>query len=162
MDGQGKYAVLARGEAQLFTRLPRAGYRENIWDVAAGRLRGMHACAWAWACARAWACKMRACAGALLVEEAGGRVSDLEGLPLDFSRGAPPRPLPDRTHSLQSLRQCSPGRCAVGVAMHAQPATLYIPGAQLAENVRGVVATNGGAFHDEVLQALRDAPDDCE
>ena len=30
------------------------------------------------------------CAGALLVEEAGGRVSDLEGLPLDFSRGAPP------------------------------------------------------------------------
>ena len=41
MDGQGKYAVLARGEAQLFTRLPRAGYRENIWDVAAGRLRGM-------------------------------------------------------------------------------------------------------------------------
>ena len=53
-------------------------------------------------------------------------------------------------------------RAAVGVAMHAQPATLYIPGAQLAENVRGVVATNGGAFHDEVLQALRDAPDDCE
>lgn len=94
MDGQGKYAVLARGEAQLFTRLPRAGYRENIWDVAAG---------------------------ALLVEEAGGRVSDLEGMPLDFSRGA-----------------------------------------QLGENVRGVVATNGGAFHDDVLQALRDAPDDCE
>jgi len=91
MDGQGKYAVLARGEAQLFTRLPRAGYRENIWDVAAG---------------------------ALLVEEAGGRVSDLDGMPLDFSRGA-----------------------------------------QLGENVRGVVATNGGAFHDDVLQALRDAPD---
>ena len=109
MDGQGKYAVLARGEAQLFTRLPRAGYRENIWDVAAGRLRGMHTCALA--CARAWACKMRACAGALLVEEAGGRVSDLEGLPLDFSRGAPPRPLPDRTHLLERLRQCSPGCC---------------------------------------------------
>ena len=59
MDGQGKYAVLARGEAQLFTRLPRAGYRENIWDVAAGRPRGMHTCAWA--CARACACNMRAC-----------------------------------------------------------------------------------------------------
>ena len=59
MDGQGKDAVLARGEALLFTRLPRAGYRENIWDVAAGRLRGMHTCALA--CARAWACKMRAC-----------------------------------------------------------------------------------------------------
>ena len=51
---------------------------------------------------------------------------------------------------------------AVGVAMYAQPATLCLPGAQLGENVRGVVATNGGAFHDDVLQALRDAPDDCE
>ena len=49
---------------------------------------------------------------------------------------------------------------AVGLAIDAQPATLCIPGAQLGENVRGVVATNGGAFHDEVLQALRDAPDD--
>ena len=49
------------------------------------------------------------CAGALLVEEAGGRVSDLDGLPLDFSRGAQPRPLPDRTHLLERLRQCSPG-----------------------------------------------------
>jgi len=28
--------------------------------------------------------------------------------------------------------------------------------------VRGVVATNGGALRDDVLQALRDAPDDCE
>jgi hypothetical protein len=24
------------------------------------------------------------------------------------------------------------------------------------------VATNGGAFHDDALQSLRDAPDDCE
>ena len=39
------------------------------------------------------------CAGALLVEEAGGRVSDLEGLPLDFSRGAPP-PTSTRPHAL--------------------------------------------------------------
>ena len=101
---------------------------------------------------------MRACAGALLVEEAGGRVSDLEGLPLDFSRGAPP-PTSTRPHVL--TREAA-AMAAVGVAMHAQPATLYIPGAQLAENVRGVVATNGGAFHDEILQALRDAPDDCE
>ena len=98
------------------------------------------------------------CAGALLVEEAGGRVSDLEGLPLDFSRGAPP-PTSTRPHAL--TREAA-AMAAVGVAMHAQPATLCIPGAQLGENVRGVVATNGGALHDEVLQALRDAPDDCE
>ena len=53
MDGQGKYAVLARGEAQLFTRLPRAGYRENIWDVAAGMHihAPAHACDFACACA---------------------------------------------------------------------------------------------------------------
>ena len=59
MDGQGKYAVLARGEAQLFTRLPRAGYRENIWDVAAG----VHIYACACACtshARACACACHA------------------------------------------------------------------------------------------------------
>ena len=61
LDGQTKYAVLARGEAQVFTRLPRAGYMENIWDHAAG---------------------------ALLMEEAGGRVSDLNGDALDFSQGA--------------------------------------------------------------------------
>ena len=49
---------------------------------------------------------------------------------------------------------------AAVVAIDGQPTTLCILGAQLGENVRGVVATNGGAFHDEVLQALRDAPDD--
>ena len=102
---------------------------------------------------------MRACAGALLVEEAGGRVSDLDGRPLDFSRGAQPRPLPDRAHLREAVTMFTQ---AVGVAMYAQPAILCIPGAQLGENVRGVVATNGGAFHDDVLQALRDAPDDCE
>ena len=60
MDGQGKYGLLARGDAHVFTRLPRPGYREKIWDVAAG---------------------------ALLVAEAGGRVTDTRGRPLDFSRG---------------------------------------------------------------------------
>ena len=61
MDGQGKYCCVARGEAQVYTRLPRKSYRENIWDHAAG---------------------------SLIVEEAGGRVSDLNGDPLDFSAGA--------------------------------------------------------------------------
>ena len=61
MDGQGKYGMVAAGRAHVYTRLPRAGYRENIWDHAAG---------------------------ALIVEEAGGRVTDTLGRPLDFSRGA--------------------------------------------------------------------------
>ena len=61
MDGQCKYGLISRGEAHIFTRLPRAGYVEWIWDHAAG---------------------------SIIVQEAGGRVSDLEGRPLDFSRGA--------------------------------------------------------------------------
>ncbi|HUG91453.1 MAG TPA: 3'(2'),5'-bisphosphate nucleotidase [Planctomycetaceae bacterium] len=61
MDSQAKYAAVARGEADLYLRLPtRADYRENIWDHAGG---------------------------VLLVEEAGGRVTDLDGRPLDFTRG---------------------------------------------------------------------------
>lgn len=62
MDSQCKYAVVARGDASLYLRLPRsAAYREKSWDHAAG---------------------------ALVITEAGGRVSDLDGRPLDFSRGA--------------------------------------------------------------------------
>jgi HAL2 family 3'(2'),5'-bisphosphate nucleotidase len=62
MDSQCKYAVVARGEASLYLRLPRAaGYREKSWDHAAG---------------------------ALVITEAGGRVTDLDALPLDFSHGA--------------------------------------------------------------------------
>lgn len=62
MDSQAKYAVVARGEADIYLRLPtRADYREKIWDHAAG---------------------------VLVVEEAGGVVSDVDGLPLDFTRGS--------------------------------------------------------------------------
>jgi len=61
IDSQCKYAVLARGEASVYLRLPRdESYREKIWDHAAG---------------------------AIVIEEAGGRVSDLDGNPLDFSKG---------------------------------------------------------------------------
>jgi 3'(2'), 5'-bisphosphate nucleotidase len=61
MDSQCKYAAVARGDAQIYLRMPtRADYREKIWDHAAGML---------------------------VVEEAGGRVSDIDGKPLDFSRG---------------------------------------------------------------------------
>lgn len=61
MDSQAKYATVARGEASIYMRLPtRADYREKIWDHAAG---------------------------AIIVEEAGGRVSDIRGRPLDFTHG---------------------------------------------------------------------------
>ena len=61
VDSQCKYALVASGRADLYLRLPvRAGYEEKIWDHAAG---------------------------ALLVEEAGGRVSDITGTALDFSQG---------------------------------------------------------------------------
>ncbi len=61
LDSQCKYALVARGEASIYLRLPaRPDYVEKVWDHAAG---------------------------ALIVEEAGGRVTDLAGAPLDFSCG---------------------------------------------------------------------------
>ena len=61
MDSQAKYAVVARGEADIYLRLPtRAEYREKIWDHAAG---------------------------ALIVAEAGGTVTDIHGRPLEFHHG---------------------------------------------------------------------------
>jgi 3'(2'), 5'-bisphosphate nucleotidase len=61
MDGQTKQVLLGAGAAELLMRIPvDPDYREAIWDQAAG---------------------------ALIVEEAGGRVTDLNGLPLDFTTG---------------------------------------------------------------------------
>jgi 3'(2'), 5'-bisphosphate nucleotidase len=61
LDSQAKYGVVARGQADLYLRLPtRADYREKIWDHAAGTL---------------------------VVEEAGGIVTDIDGKPLDFTHG---------------------------------------------------------------------------
>lgn len=63
MDSQAKYAVLAAGGGEVNLRLisvSQPDYREKIWDQAAG---------------------------SICVEEAGGRVTDLAGKPLDFSRG---------------------------------------------------------------------------
>ncbi len=63
MDSQAKYGAVATGSASLYLRLPspkQPDYRENIWDHAAG---------------------------AIVVEEAGGRTSDMYGKPLDFSAG---------------------------------------------------------------------------
>ncbi|BAQ63675.1 3'(2'),5'-bisphosphate nucleotidase [Geminocystis sp. NIES-3709] len=61
VDSQSKYGIVADGEAGLYLRLPNPkypNYRENIWDHAAG---------------------------SIVVEEAGGKVTDMYGKPLDFA-----------------------------------------------------------------------------
>ena len=63
IDSQAKYGIVARGEASLYIRLPNPkypDYRECIWDHAAGMI---------------------------VVEEAGGKVTDANGLPLSFVSG---------------------------------------------------------------------------
>lgn len=63
MDSQAKYGLLAAGGGELLFRIPNPktpDYREKIWDHAAG---------------------------ALVVQEAGGRITDLDGRELDFSLG---------------------------------------------------------------------------
>jgi len=61
LDSQAKYAVVARGEAEAYLRLPtKSDYREMIWDHAGG---------------------------VIVVEEAGGKVTDVTGAPLEFIHG---------------------------------------------------------------------------
>ncbi len=61
IDSQCKYAAVARNDASIYLRLPTdAAYQEKIWDHAAGKI---------------------------IVEAAGGQVTDMHGQPLDFSRG---------------------------------------------------------------------------
>jgi 3'(2'), 5'-bisphosphate nucleotidase len=63
MDSQAKYAVLASGKGELLLRLlspAKPDYREKIWDQAAG---------------------------SIVVEEAGGMITDLHGKLLDFTVG---------------------------------------------------------------------------
>ena len=62
MDGQGKYGAVAAGDATMYLRIPRPGTtrKENVWDHAAG---------------------------GIVVEEAGGRVTDIFGEALAFSHG---------------------------------------------------------------------------
>ncbi|RLM77904.1 PAP-specific phosphatase HAL2-like [Panicum miliaceum] len=55
-----KYAAIARGDAEIFMKFARTGYKEKIWDHAAG---------------------------VVIIQEAGGVVTDAGGRQLDFSRG---------------------------------------------------------------------------
>jgi 3'(2'), 5'-bisphosphate nucleotidase len=63
MDSQVKYGIVAAGSADIYLRIPNPAtpdYREKIWDHAAG---------------------------SLIVEQAGGTVSDIDGKKLSFSFG---------------------------------------------------------------------------
>lgn len=60
IDSQAKYGALSRGDGAIYLRFPHRGYREKIWDHAAG---------------------------CIVVTEAGGVVTDAAGNPLDFSKG---------------------------------------------------------------------------
>jgi len=61
LDSQCKYAVVGRGQADAYLRLPTGvGYVEKIWDHAAGMI---------------------------VAQEAGALVSDMHGKALDFSTG---------------------------------------------------------------------------
>lgn len=63
LDSQAKYAILASGYGELIFRLisdKMPNYKEKIWDQAAG---------------------------SIIVEEAGGKVTDLDGKALDFNQG---------------------------------------------------------------------------
>lgn len=85
MDSQAKYAVLAAGQGDLYLRLlsaDRPDYREKIWDQAAG---------------------------SVVIEEAGGRVSDLDSRALDFTTG---RSLKNNRGILASNRTLHPAALA--------------------------------------------------
>ncbi|KZT30246.1 3(2),5-bisphosphate nucleotidase HAL2 [Neolentinus lepideus HHB14362 ss-1] len=61
MDSQAKYCSLARGDGGVYLRMPTGvGYKEKIWDHAPG---------------------------SVLIEEAGGIITDSRGEPLDFGLG---------------------------------------------------------------------------
>jgi 3'(2'), 5'-bisphosphate nucleotidase len=56
-----KYVALACGDAEVFMKFARTGYKEKIWDHAAGFI---------------------------IIQEAGGTVTDARGSSLDFSKGS--------------------------------------------------------------------------
>jgi 3'(2'), 5'-bisphosphate nucleotidase len=88
MDSQAKYAAVARGDADMYLRMPvKKDYIERIWDHAAG---------------------------ALIAERSGAKVTDAAGKPLDFSKGrgleanrgvlvAPPKVHALLVHAIRSI-----------------------------------------------------------
>ena len=60
IDSQAKYGSLSRGDAHIYLRFPPKTYREKVWDHAAG---------------------------AIIVSESGGVISDAAGVPLEFGKG---------------------------------------------------------------------------
>jgi len=60
IDSQAKYGSLSRGDAHIYLRFPPKTYREKVWDHAAG---------------------------AIIVSESGGVISDAAGEPLEFGKG---------------------------------------------------------------------------
>lgn len=61
MDSMCKYGIVARGDASFYLRIPGSkSYTEKIWDHTAG---------------------------SILVCEAGGKVTDIMGYPLNFTLG---------------------------------------------------------------------------
>ena len=60
IDSQAKYGALARGDGDMYMRFPKAGYKEKIWDHAAGTV---------------------------IITEANGIVTTGGGDALDFGRG---------------------------------------------------------------------------
>jgi len=63
MDSQAKYGLLAAGHGELLLRFlspSQMDYKEKIWDQAAG---------------------------SIILEESGGKITDLDGKPLDFTTG---------------------------------------------------------------------------
>jgi len=96
LDSQVKYGVMSRGDAEVYLRLPASSgnmgstYIENIWDHAAG---------------------------CLLMQEAGGIVSDMNGKPLDFRHG------PKLTQNKGVVASCSlelHEKVVAAVAKHAK------------------------------------------
>jgi len=109
-DGQGKYGLLARGrDAQYFVRLPRSGHVDWVWDVVAGYV---------------------------VLTEAGGCVTDVNGKDIDFTNignnyGRGEQDNVDEEEEEQWKRTA----------------------AKLPDHLRGIVGSSGGVYHQALLDA---------
>lgn len=83
MDSQAKYCSIARGDGDIYLRLPVSEtYEEKIWVRCPPLI--VHSLS---STNRQNPGAQDHSSGSLLVEEAGGVVSDMNGKPLDFSLG---------------------------------------------------------------------------